>query len=90
VALPQAHGLQSGHLEFLKDGRQTVKLILWNFTESKGQTINPDGFNPFLQPHYLLLNLALGRNGGTRRTSQRFTKEELTVIILVLSKSLIY
>lgn len=28
------------------------------------QTLNPDGFNPFLQPHYLLLNLAIGRNGG--------------------------
>lgn len=28
------------------------------------ETINPDGFNPFLQPHYLLLNLALGSNGG--------------------------
>jgi beta-glucanase (GH16 family) len=28
------------------------------------QTINPDGFNPFLQPHYLLLNLTLGTNGG--------------------------
>jgi beta-glucanase (GH16 family) len=28
------------------------------------QTLNPDGFNPFLQPHYLLLNLALGQNGG--------------------------
>ena len=28
------------------------------------QTINPDGFNPFLQPHYLLLNLAIGGNGG--------------------------
>jgi beta-glucanase (GH16 family) len=27
-------------------------------------TENPDGFNPFLQPHYLLLNLALGGNGG--------------------------
>lgn len=27
-------------------------------------TINPDGFNPFLQPHYLILNLALGTNGG--------------------------
>jgi beta-glucanase (GH16 family) len=26
--------------------------------------VNPDGFNPFLQPHYLLLNLALGENGG--------------------------
>ncbi len=28
------------------------------------ETINPDGFNPFRQPHYLLLNLALGGNGG--------------------------
>jgi beta-glucanase (GH16 family) len=28
------------------------------------QTINPDGFNPFHQPHYILLNMALGSNGG--------------------------
>jgi beta-glucanase (GH16 family) len=28
------------------------------------ETVNPDGFNPFTQPHYLLLNLALGCNGG--------------------------
>lgn len=28
------------------------------------QTLNPDGFNPFHQPHYLLLNLAIGANGG--------------------------
>jgi beta-glucanase (GH16 family) len=28
------------------------------------ETINPDGFNPFLQPHFLLLNLAIGANGG--------------------------
>ena len=28
------------------------------------ETINPDGTNPFKQPHYLLLNLALGANGG--------------------------
>lgn len=27
-------------------------------------TINPDGFNPFHQPHYILLNLAIGGNGG--------------------------
>jgi beta-glucanase (GH16 family) len=26
--------------------------------------VNPDGTNPFLQPHYLLLNLAIGANGG--------------------------
>lgn len=28
------------------------------------KTLNPDGFNPFHQPHFMLLNLALGRNGG--------------------------
>ena len=28
------------------------------------KTLNPDGFNPFHQPHYILLNLALGSNGG--------------------------
>lgn len=27
-------------------------------------TTNPDGFNPFHQPHYILLNLAIGGNGG--------------------------
>ena len=29
------------------------------------KTQNPDGFNGFQQPHYLLLNLAIGSNGGT-------------------------
>jgi beta-glucanase (GH16 family) len=33
-------------------------------TVSLSETVNPDGFNPFRQPHYLLLNLALGGNGG--------------------------
>ncbi|MFC6859065.1 glycoside hydrolase family 16 protein [Zunongwangia atlantica] len=28
------------------------------------KTKNPDGFNPFHQPHYILLNLAIGGNGG--------------------------
>ncbi|SOE22051.1 Glycosyl hydrolases family 16 [Spirosomataceae bacterium TFI 002] len=28
------------------------------------ETINPDGFNPFKQPHYFLLNLAIGGNNG--------------------------
>lgn len=31
---------------------------------SLSETVNPDGFNPFLQHHYLLLNLAIGGNGG--------------------------
>jgi beta-glucanase (GH16 family) len=28
------------------------------------ETVNPDGFNPFLQPHFILLNLDIGANGG--------------------------
>ncbi len=31
---------------------------------SLDKTKNPDGFNPFLQAHFILLNLALGANGG--------------------------
>jgi beta-glucanase (GH16 family) len=27
-------------------------------------TVNPDGSQPFSQPHYILLNLAIGANGG--------------------------
>jgi beta-glucanase (GH16 family) len=34
------------------------------------QTINPDGSNPFLQSQYLLLNLALGANGGNPENSR--------------------
>lgn len=33
-------------------------------TISLSETKNPDGFNPFHQPHYILLNLAIGGNGG--------------------------
>jgi beta-glucanase (GH16 family) len=36
---------------------------------SLSETINPDGFNPFQQTHYLLLNLALGGNGGNPEQS---------------------
>lgn len=38
--------------------------LLINST-SLTETINPDGINPFNQPHYLLLNLAIGGNGGS-------------------------
>lgn len=38
------------------------------------ETLNPDGFNPFHQPHYILLNLAIGSNGGDP-TNTRFPKQ---------------
>ena len=33
-------------------------------TNLLSETINPDGSNPFAKPQYILLNLALGKNGG--------------------------
>ena len=41
-------------------------------TQSLKESLNPDGSNPFLKPQFLLLNLAIGRNGGTpkARTSK--------------------
>jgi len=38
------------------------------------KTINPDGFNPFHQPHYILLNLAIGSKGGDP-TNTKFPKK---------------
>jgi beta-glucanase (GH16 family) len=43
-------------------------------------TTNPDGFNPFRQPHYLLLNLALGGNGGLPRESTSIVKYEVDYV----------
>ena len=36
------------------------------------ETINADGSNPFMQPHYLLLNLALGGVNGGDPSQSRF------------------
>jgi len=51
-------------MDWTKDSiRLYVDDILLNYT-LLNQTLNADGSNPFLQPHYLLLNLAIGSNGG--------------------------
>lgn len=44
---------------------------------SLDEAINPDGFNPFKQPHYLLLNLAIGGNNGgePRKETQHISYE---------------
>lgn len=49
------------------------------------ETINPDGFNPFHQPHYILLNLAIGGNGGDPRSSV-FPSEYLVDYVRVYQK----
>lgn len=48
-------------------------------------TTNPDGFNPFRQPHYILLNLALGSNGGDPSITH-FPKEYLIDYVRVYQK----
>ncbi|MCL6218088.1 glycoside hydrolase family 16 protein [Zunongwangia pacifica] len=47
--------------------KDDIKIYLDNEllnTIELSKTQNPDGFNPFHQPHYILLNLAIGGNGG--------------------------
>jgi len=44
--------------------RLFVDNVLYN-TTLLSETINADGSNPFTKPMYLILNLALGSNGGT-------------------------
>lgn len=44
------------------------------------QTLNPDGFNPFHQPHYILLNLAIGSNGGDPSATEFPGKYEVDYI----------
>lgn len=43
--------------------RITLDGRLMNETDLS-KTLNKDGFNPFHQPHYLILNLAIGSTGG--------------------------
>jgi beta-glucanase (GH16 family) len=48
-------------------------------------TVNPDGFNPFHQPHYILLNLALGSNGGDPSGTE-FPQEYIVDYVRVYQK----
>lgn len=49
------------------------------------RTVNPDGYNPFHQPHYILLNLAIGGNGGDP-ISTSFPKEYVVDYVRVYQK----
>ena len=45
------------------------------------ETVNPDGKNPFMQPHYFLLNLAIGgNNGGVPRENTQSIKYEVDYV----------
>ena len=48
-------------------GKDSINLFLDDVLLNTGvlnKTLNPDGTNPFFQPHYLMLNLAIGGTGG--------------------------
>lgn len=50
-------------------------------TTSLSETVNPDGKNPFLQPHYFLLNLAIGgKNGGDPNPKTKSIKYEVDYV----------
>jgi beta-glucanase (GH16 family) len=49
-------------------------------TTTLDHTINAGGIDPFLQPHYFLLNLALGGNGGDPSASQSTTTYEVDYV----------
>jgi beta-glucanase (GH16 family) len=53
---------------------------------SLSETVNPDGFNPFLQPHYILLNLAIGANGGDPGRAQFPVKYEIDYVRIYQKK----
>lgn len=42
--------------------------------------LNPDGSNGFTQPHYILLNLAIGGNGGTPKASTAKIRYEVDYV----------
>ena len=55
------------HIWRMDWNKDTINLYLDDTllnTTLLSQTLNADGSNPFLHPHYILLNLALGSNGG--------------------------
>ena len=49
------------------------------------KTQNPDGFNGFQQPHYLLLNLAIGSNGGDP-SNTKFPREYLIDYVRIFQR----
>ena len=44
------------------------------------KTLNPDGFNPFHQPQYILLNLAIGSTGGDPSATNFPTRYEIDYV----------
>lgn len=63
--------------------KDTIQLYLDDVVLNTGVldiTLNPDQSNPFQQPHYLLLNLAIGSNGGDPAMSKFPIKYEVDYV----------
>lgn len=63
--------------------KDSIKLYLDNELMNStplNNTLNADGSNPFHQSHYLLLNLALGGNGGDPSVTNRSIKYEVDYV----------
>lgn len=67
--------------------RLYVDDVLFNYT-LLSQTINSDGSNPFRQPHYMLLNLAMGSSGGDLTHSTFPIKYEVDYVRIYQKDSL--
>ena len=84
-----ADWIKKFHIWRMDWDNESIKLFLDNqlLNEvSLSETVNPDGFNPFLQPHYLLLNLAIGANGGDPGRAQFPVKYEIDYVRIYQKK----
>jgi beta-glucanase (GH16 family) len=71
------------HIWRMDWNKDSINLFLDNAlmnTTLLNQTVNADGTNPFLQPHFLLLNLAIGGNGGDPSASATPIKYEIDYV----------
>ncbi|MFC5625496.1 glycoside hydrolase family 16 protein [Algoriphagus winogradskyi] len=77
------------HLWRMEWTEQSIKIYLDDELLNEvdlARTINPDGFNPFHQPHYILLNLAIGGNNGGDPSKTIFPKEYVVDYVRVYQK----
>ncbi|SFU01554.1 Glycosyl hydrolases family 16 [Algoriphagus locisalis] len=77
------------HLWRMEWTEDTIKLFLDDELLNEvdlARTVNPDGFNPFHQPHYILLNLAIGGNNGGDPTYSAFPREYAVDYVRVYQK----
>lgn len=51
------------------------------------KTLNPDGFNPFHQPHFIILNLAVGMAGGDPSQTEFPSRYEVDWVRVYQKKS---